>query len=140
MPLAFLTVLVSSALMSYAYAKEEIISTAGVFYALAAFWSIRALAARPWRTWLVPVVVVAAVCISAAWSIRAVGLHLKLRHGAFEARSEWTYILRPETRASWPKDAHTQRVVSRMRDEALLQPTITPALLPHWTEEWWGAD
>jgi hypothetical protein len=139
-PLVFLTILASSALMSYAYAKDEIISTAGVFYALAACVSIRALAARPWRPWLVPAVAVAVVCVSAAWSMRSVGLHLKLRHGAFEARSEWTYILSPETRANWPQDAHTRRVVGRMRDEALLQPTITPALLPHWTEEWWGAD
>jgi hypothetical protein len=31
-------------------------------------------------------------------------------------------------------------VVSRMRDEALMQPTIARALLPRWTEQWWGED
>jgi hypothetical protein len=50
------------------------------------------------------------------------------------------YVLEPAARASWPKDAQTLRVVARMRDEALMQPTIAPALLPHWTERWWGED
>jgi hypothetical protein len=139
-PLAFFAILVSSALLSYVYTKDEIISAAGVFYALAAFWALRALAVRPLVWWVAPVVVVAAVSLSAAWAVRSVGLHLKLRHGAFEARSEWTFVLEPATRASWPKDAHTLRVVARMRDEALMQPAIAPAMLPSWTEQWWGED
>jgi hypothetical protein len=139
-PLAFITILVSNALMSYVYSKDEIISAAGVFYALAAYWALRALAARPLVTWLAPVVVVVACGVSAAWAVRSVGLHLKLRHGAFEARSGWTYVLEPAARASWPKDAQTLQVVARMRDEALMQPTIAPAMLPHWTERWWGED
>ncbi len=126
--------------MSYAYAKDEIISTAGVFYALTAFLAIRALLARRPPLWLAPVLIVLALTVSAAWAMRSVGLHLKLRHGAFEARSEWTYVLNPSTRATWPTDPRTLRVVSRMRDEALMQPTIAPALLPRWTERWWGED
>ena len=47
-PLTFFAVLAVSALMSYAYAKDEIISTAGVFYAVAAYAAMRALLAlRP---------------------------------------------------------------------------------------------
>ena len=149
-PLAFMTTLVVSAAMSYAYSKDEIVSTAGVFYALAAFWALRALLARqplarrpparrP-RAWLAPVLIVVALTVSSAWATRAVGLHLKLRHGAFEARSEWAYVLHPAARESWPSDERTLRVVSRMRDEALMQPTIARALLPRWTEQWWGED
>jgi hypothetical protein len=139
-PLAFVTTLAVSAVMSYSYAKDEIISTAGVFYALTAFLAIRALLARRPPLWLAPVLIVLALTVSAAWAMRSVGLHLKLRHGAFEARSEWTYVLNPSTRATWPTDPRTLRVVSRMRDEALMQPTIAPALLPRWTERWWGED
>ena len=139
-PVAFMTTLVVSAAMSYAYSKDEIVSTAGVFYALAAFWALRALLARRPPAWLAPVLIVVALTVSSAWATRAVGLHLKLRHGAFEARSEWAYVLHPAARESWPSDARTLRVVSRMRDEALMQPTIAPALLPRWTEQWWGED
>ena len=111
-----------------------------MFYALTAFLAIRALLARRPPLWLAPGLIVLALTVSAAWAMRSVGLHLKLRHGAFEARSEWTYVLNPSTRATWPTDPRTLRVVSRMRDEALMQPTIAPALLPRWTERWWGAD
>jgi hypothetical protein len=30
--------------------------------------------------------------------------------------------------------------VSKMREEALLRPTVAPAMLPKWTESWWGED
>ena len=139
-PVAFMTTLAVSAAMSYAHSKDEIVSTAGVFYALAAFWALRALLARRPPAWLAPVLIVVALTVSSAWATRAVGLHLKLRHGAFEARSEWAFVLYPAARESWPSDARTLRVVSRMRDEALMQPTIARALLPRWTEQWWGED
>lgn len=138
--LTFFVVLGVSALMSYAYAKDEIISTAGVFYAVVVYVALRAvLDARP-PAWVGAALVVAALAVSSAWAVRSAGLHLRLRHGAFEARTEWAYILSPLAQATWPKDAHTRRVVSRMRDEALLYPTVTPAMLPKWTELWWGED
>jgi len=129
-----------SALMSYAYAKDEIISTAGVFYAVTAYTALRGLLdARP-PAWVGAALVVVALAVSSAWAIRSAGLHLRLRHGAFEARTEWAYVLSPLAQATWPKDAHTRQVVSRMRDEALLHPTVTPAMLPKWTDRWWGED
>ena len=139
-PLTFLAVLVVSALMSYAYAKDEIISTAGVFYAVAAYVAVRALFALRPPAWAGALLIVVALAVSSAWAIRSAGLHLRLRHGAFEARSGWAYVLWPTSRASWPKDAHTLQVVSRMREEALLHPTVAPAMLPKWTELWWGED
>ena len=139
-PLTFFAVLAVSALMSYAYAKDEIISTAGVFYAAAAYVALRALfAVRP-PVWAAALLIVIVLAVSSAWAIRSAGLHLRLRHGAFEARSGWAYVLWPASRASWPKDPHTLQVVSKMREEALLHPTVAPAMLPRWTELWWGED
>src|SRR4030095_1856269 len=115
--LVFVTVLVANALMSYVYAKDEVISAAGVFYALAAFQALRACAARPLRPWIAPVVVIAALSLSAAWAIRSVGLHLKLRQGAYDARTDWAFVFIPSAREIWSKDGHTIRVTSRMRDE-----------------------
>ena len=156
-------VLAVSALMSYAYAKDEIISTAGVFYAVAAYVAIRGLIEthrvgvafspvgaafspvgaafrRPTATWAAVLLVVISLTVTSAWAIRSAGLHFRLRHGAFEARAEWAYILSPTAPQTWPKDSHTRQVVSRMRDEALLHPTVAPAMLPKWTEQWWGED
>ena len=139
-PLSFLAVLAVSALMSYAYAKDEIISTAGVFYAAAAYVALRALFALRPPAWAGALLIVVALAVSSAWAVRSAGLHLRLRHGAFEARAGWAYVLWPTSRAAWPKDAHTLRIVSRMREEALLHPTVAPAMLPKWTESWWGED
>jgi hypothetical protein len=138
--LTFLVVLGMSALMSYAYAKDEIMSTAGVFYAVAAYTAMRGLLDLRPRAWIGLLLLVLSIALGTAWAIRTAGFHLRLRHGAFEARAEWAYILSPMATATWPKDPHTLRVVSRMREEALLQRTITPALLPRWTERWWGED
>jgi hypothetical protein len=139
-PLTGFVVLGASAFLSYAYTKDEIISSAGVFYALAAYTAVRGLLeARPPAWFGVPLVVVV-LAVSSAWAVRSAGLHLRLRHGAFEARAGWAYVLSPVTPATWPKDPHTRQVVSRMRDEALLHATVAPAMLPKWTELWWGED
>jgi hypothetical protein len=139
-PLTFFAVLAVSALISYAYAKDEIISTAGVFYAVVAYTALRALLTVRLPARAGVLVILLALAVSSAWAIRSAGLHLRLRHGAFEARAEWAYVLRPTSPSRWPKDAHALRVVSRMRDEALLHPTVAPAMLPRWTELWWGED
>ena len=139
-PLIFLATLVVSALMSYAYAKDEIMSTAGVFYAVVAYSTIRGLLALRPPTPISLLLIVVVLALSSAWAVRSAGLHLRLRHGAFEARAEWAFILSPMAKGNWPKDPHTLEVVTRMRQEALLQATITPAMLPRWTEQWWGED
>jgi hypothetical protein len=139
-PLVFLALLAANAMVSYAYAKDEIVSAAGVFYALAAYAAARELLTRRPPLWLAGPLIVLALVLSGAWAIRSAGLHLKLRHGAFESRSEWASVLYPTNRASWPKDAHTLQIVARIRDEALMHPTVVPAMLPRWTESWWGED
>jgi hypothetical protein len=139
-PLTLVAVLAVSSLMSYAYAKDEIISTAGVFYALTAYAALRALLEVRPPAWAGVLLVVVSLAVAGAWAMRSAGLHLRLRHGAFEARAGWAYVLSPTSKATWPQDARTLRVVARMREEALLHPTVAPALLPKWTELWWGED
>jgi hypothetical protein len=137
---AFLAVLGGSAALSYAYAKDEIVSTAGVFYALAAYAALREMLARVSPSWRTVPIALIVVTLSSAWAMRAAGLHLKLRHAAFDARSDWAFVLYPANRPRWPADPHTLRVVRRMREESMLQRTAAPALLPAWTEQWWGED
>jgi hypothetical protein len=140
LPMTFVLVLGASAALSYAYAKDEIVSSAGVFYALLAYAALRETLTRRPVSWRAVPVALLVVALSGAWAMRAAGLHLKLRHAAFDARSDWAFVLYPANRPRWPADPHTLRIVTRMREESMLQRTIAPALLPAWTELWWGDD
>ena len=140
MPIAFLVILSVSAAMSYAYAKNEIVSSAGVLYALMAYAALREMLTRIPLSWRAVPTALLVVALSGTWATRAAGLHLRLRHAAFEARSDWAYVLYPANRSHWPSDPHTLRVVTRMREESILQRTAAPALLPAWTEMWGGQD
>src|SRR5688572_1992715 len=72
-PFVFLALLASNAVLSYAYAKTEVVSLAGAFYALVAFLAMadllqRPLARSPARTLLV------AACLAAlasGWALRS---------------------------------------------------------------------
>jgi hypothetical protein len=138
--LVFLVLLLVNAALGYAYAKNEIISAAGVFYALIAYAALRELLVRQPVTWRAVPIALLLLVLSSAWAMRSAGLHLRLRHGAFEARGGWAFVLSPTARERWPKDPRVLRVETRMREESILQPTIAPALLPRWTELWWGED
>jgi hypothetical protein len=138
--LVFVTLLVLNATLCYAYAKAEIISLAGVFYALVAFAAMRELLARQWRGGVAVALGVALMLVAGAWGIRAAGLHFKLRHAAFEARGEWAAVLPPRSRATWPRDPHVRALVSRLKEEAILNQRIAPTILPRRYQAWWGQD
>jgi hypothetical protein len=88
----FAAVLVASAVASYAYTKDEIMSVAGAFYALAAFWAVRDLFTRGLRG--APAVAAAIVLLIAGtgWSVRTIGVHHVLRAQAFAFHNDWADI------------------------------------------------
>lgn len=137
-PLAMLTVLVGSAMLSYAYAKSEIMSAAAVFYALVVYLGVRELT-EVWVTKTRPslrvAVVLATVFVSTAWAWRAMGLQYRLQRGAFEARSEW--VLRMPPFNSPPVPPAEARLTPRLRDEALYRGRTNPFLLwPPYARLW----
>ena len=153
-PLTLLAVLAGSAVLSYAYAKSEIMSAAGVFYALVVYLAVRELAdvlvrLKPDPTNSVgsipgnsvgsafrrTLVVVLALLVSSAWGFRAMGLQYRLQRGAFEARSEW--ILRMPPYANPPVPAGEARLVPQLLDEALHRGRTNPFLLwPPYARLW----
>ena len=135
----FAAVLVANAAVSWAYAKNEIIGTAGVFYALAAFVAARAWLLQPPRRAAGAAVALLAI-VSTAWAVRDAGLHFKLRHTAFVSRSEWAEVLMPSERDQWPADARRLDVVSRLKAQAVATPVPPPAQMPEWAESWWGEE
>ena len=137
--MALLAVLGGSAVLSYAYAKSEIMSAAGVFYALVAYLALREAIAVLVSLELTAVrrtvIFLAVLLVSSAWAWRAVGLQYRLQRGAFEARSEW--VLRMPPYHDPPVPASDVRLTPRMQDEALHRGRTNPFLLwPRYARLW----
>jgi hypothetical protein len=88
-----------NAFISYAYTKDVIMSPAGAFFALALAAATRRVAlggmpgdpgGRPF-SWRAVALTVLLGVMSAAWAVRAVGIHVGLRHSALVMRNEWAY-------------------------------------------------
>jgi hypothetical protein len=145
-PLSMLAVLLGSAVLSYAYAKSEIMSAAGVFYALVAYLAVRELAEVLVRLMPDPtipvgsafrrtIVIVLVLIVSSAWAWRAMGLQYRLQRGAFEARSEW--VLRTPPFSPPPVQPAEARLTPRLLDEALHRGRTNPFLLwPPYARLW----
>lgn len=140
-PLVALAVLVANAVQSYAYAKNEIMSVSGVFYALLTYAAAREAVARLSRRaqgWAMVPVLVAVVVVSGAWGFRSLGLQYKLQRGAYVARSEWVEDMPPYRTVRAPGDGF--RLAPRLRQEALLRGRTNPFMLPLWTAAYWGEE
>jgi hypothetical protein len=87
-----------NALISYAYTKDVIMSPAGAFFALALAAATRRVATGglaespgPRLSWRASALTVFLCVMSASWAVRAVGIHVGLRHSAHTMRNEWAY-------------------------------------------------
>lgn len=135
----FALLLAANAAMSYVYTKDEIMSTAGAFYALPVFgaavhflrrWPERP---RPWQT-------TAAVCVvclagSAAWATRAAGVHHVLRSQAFVQRNDWARLEREWRRdGNWDRYADQEALVRELRHQAISTRVVNPRFAPGWME------
>ena len=139
--LVCLAVTAANAAICYAYTKDEIMSTAGVFYALAVFAAARTALAR---FAAVPRHVFASVALSAlllasssAWAIRATGLHYHMYYSGYYLRNEWATVevwLR-EQRVE-PTTEAGSRLVETLRSAAIEMPMLNPYFLPRWAERW----
>ena len=135
----FALVLAANAAMSYVYTKDEIMSTAGAFYALpvagAAVYFL-----RPWperaRSWQATAVV-CVVCLagSAAWATRAAGVHHVLRSQAFVQRNDWTRLDREWSRdGNWERYRAQEPLVRELQREAISTRVVNPRFEPRWME------
>jgi hypothetical protein len=130
--LLFGMVLVANAVISYPYTKDVIMSPAGVFLAAAVFAAARQLFAN------VPVsvprvravaLIVAMAVLSTAWSLRMIGLHVRLRHAAVVERLDWAYIESDiANRRVHAEGAEARSLLERLRYDALIAKPAPPAL------------
>jgi hypothetical protein len=144
--LLFPIVLVANAALSYAYTKDEIITVAGAFYALAAFAAVRYLVDRvvsagsgeataPGTLAVVALMLV----VAALWAVRSAGVHHMLRVEAFKVRNDWA-SLPPDRYAGGtsPSDQRAAALVRQMRRSAFEARVTNPYLLPRWADRWLG--
>lgn len=134
------TVIIVSAGLCVTYIKDDILSTAGVFYAVMALITARWLAERKLAEVSVATAVAGTALIliaSCAWAFRAVGTHYELTRTAFTTRNDWvlksTRDLAGGDRATTADVGLTQKI----RAESLRQPVASPSFLPEWSERYW---
>ena len=89
-------VFAANAVIGFPYLKDVIMSTAGVFYCLAMFVSLRALveemATRAMKAGRAVAVCVLLAVISAGWSIRAMSFYADMRVRSYKAQTDWVFV------------------------------------------------
>jgi hypothetical protein len=97
----FLVLLPANAAFAAVYAKDVILSPAGIFYAIAAAVVLKQLlfqeiASR--HKVIRATAFAVTLVVACGWTIRAVGIHYRLRETAAVARDDWAYYDRWERR------------------------------------------
>lgn len=123
-------VVAANAVLSYPYAKDQVMSTAGIFYGLAAAAAIAGLAERPNRSTAIRVLAIALVTIVAAtWSWRTFGVQHRLTHAAFAHRNDWAAVDTRAVAASHdPDNPEMLALLNRLRNLAIGRGTAYPEL------------
>jgi hypothetical protein len=134
-------VLAANAVMSYAYTKDDIVSVAGTFYAMAAFAGMRAALSSVQR---LPVaagvaLIIGATALSLGWSVRAAGVHYVLRTYAIRAQNDWVHLPSEWRREGrWPADPAVLDLVRQLHDRAVgLELPNTRLGKPRWADRLW---
>lgn len=129
-------VVVVSAFLCATYIKEEIVSTAGVFYALAGYLAMRWPFALTAESRLRGAMVACLLVAAPLWGFRTVGTHYELRRVAFVTRNDWVLdASAPSGEGTLPADRER---FSELRGEALRHRVTSPSFLPRWGERYWG--
>jgi hypothetical protein len=138
----FPVILIANCVMAYPYAKREIITVAGAFYALAAFAAAQDTIDRfrqPGRGLVQTAMCVVLCGVAVAWAVRSAGVHHMIQTQAFRERLEWAR-LDPDRLAdrTYRSDASARALASQLRQEALDMRIANPSRLPGWADRWWG--
>ena len=137
----FAAVLAANATLSFAYAKDEIMLPAGIFYALAAYAGARVVfesMVAPRSALVAGAVAALLVVTSTGWTVRAAGVPYFQRSQAFKHRGDWGELAGERNRARLqgpPSEA--DRLIDQLRDEALAAAVPNPRFEPRWLRLVW---
>jgi hypothetical protein len=135
----FGAVLAANGVIGYAYAKDEIVSVAGAFYAVAVFssalWLVQRLRTQP-PSWRTTALVAVLLCTGAAvWAIRAAGVPHALHSQAFVQRNDWVRVERSmRENGDWERYQQSIPLVRSLRDQAISTPVVNPRFIPRWKD------
>jgi hypothetical protein len=136
-----IVVIAANAVLSFSYAKDDIIAIAGVFYAIAAFTAVRALLGYAQIGGVVRAAVVSLVVLAlgSAWAMRSSGVHHVMNEHAFRARNDWAEMpIKWQREGRWPTTAEPLAVIERLRNDALAAEVPNPQMVPEWRGLWYG--
>jgi hypothetical protein len=136
--LVAMAVIAANAVISFPYAKEVTMSSAGVFYALAMFPALRQwLEAMPGRApfFRGALVYAAVICISVGWTVRGISFFVDMRRSAYRAQHDWVNVY------EWLDSQHIQApvphgraLVDKLRTEAMAMDVPRLYLQPRWMD------
>jgi hypothetical protein len=139
--IVFAVVLAANAALSFSYTKDEIMSVAGAFYALAAFGAVRDLAAMsPSRRPAFLAVAALLLCaLATGWSVRAAGVHYVLRSQAIKHQIDWVALVGRWHREKPPTEdpAEEQLILRLQADGVHMKLPNTRIGRPDWPDRLW---
>jgi hypothetical protein len=122
----FLSVLPLNALFAGGYEKDVIMSPAGLFYAVAAYFVFSELLSGAKR----PIAPALVLLVAAGWSVRFVGIHDNLRARALSVQDEWAYY--DDWARNQPNDvrlsAEEEAIRQHLYEDAVLRAPRVPQL------------
>ncbi len=134
-------VALGNAAMCFSYVKDEVMSTAGVFYALAVFSAMRhALATWDHTNRRAAAGTALAIVLfagSAAWTIRTTGSQYQMLRIGTVDRYEWAHVdewLAGQNQT--PTTPQGARLVQQLRDEAMHTRPLSLLFVPRWAVKW----
>jgi hypothetical protein len=134
-------VLFANAALSFAYSKDEIMSVAGVFYALAAAAALHELVlalSMVGRRGGRRIAACLLAALSVGWAWRSAGLEYKMRRSAADERSEWARVLVPGPYNASSLQPEQIELAAALKRDAIELRTTPYQLLPPWFERYWG--
>jgi hypothetical protein len=130
-----LVVLVANAAISFAYLKNIILATAGLFWALAGYAAIRDVLNRATspntKTWRAALALSAVMLLSTAFVLRTMSTHYLMWKQARHNQHAWVVAYASLDRYL-PTTAEGRALVKELRTQALLMPVPSPVLIAKW--------
>jgi len=139
--LVFGAVLMANAAVSYVYVKDEVMGTAGVFYALAVFatarHALRRFGGMPRSRIATASVTLLLLLAGSSWAVRAVGLHYNMFYMGFTVRNDWAGVDEwMDDQGERPSTVGGRRLVALLQHDAIEQPVLNQYFMPRWGEDW----
>jgi hypothetical protein len=131
-------VMAANAVISYAYAKDQVMSTAAILVACASAAPIAALVESPPRRRAATAGSALVLVLAASlWSLRVAGQQHLLVHTAFVTRNDWATVVPHEAGRRFGGDAEVVALIQSLRTRALAQEAPYPHVWASpFAEDW----